>query len=208
MGCSDWPDRFNFPFDPRGGEQYASTPAILSLDGYEDDKSEWDSCRDRFNDPWNPRLGFLSQPSAAWQCLRSFFLPAAQRNKTNFDLWLDAMDFSRIHTLQLNNTRGRYMLTEKVARTLGPRLHSIESLLVHNAVAEQLMLALPDVSLKHLSWESPMEGCEICEDDASGESHLQRILERHGRTLKSLEYRTSESGSRAPRCCKLISCMH
>jgi hypothetical protein len=60
------------------------------------------------------------------------------------------------------------------------------------------MLALPDVSLKHLSWKNPMGGCEICEDDASGESHLQRILERHGRTLKSLEYRTSESGSRAP----------
>ena len=30
IGCSEWPDRFNFPFDARGGEQYASAPAILS----------------------------------------------------------------------------------------------------------------------------------------------------------------------------------
>jgi hypothetical protein len=109
------------------------------------------------------------------------------------------MDFSRIHTLQLNNTRGgRYMLTEKVARTLGPRLHSIESLLVHNVVAEQLMLALPDVSLKHLSWKNPTGGCDVCKHHAGGESPLQRVLERHGPTLKTLEYRTGETGSQAP----------
>jgi hypothetical protein len=48
VGCSNWPDRSNFPFDPRDGE-HALTPAILSLDGYEVDESEWDSCRYRFS---------------------------------------------------------------------------------------------------------------------------------------------------------------
>jgi hypothetical protein len=192
-GCSDWPDRFNLPFDPRDGEQNALTSVILlPLDGYEVDESEWDhSC--------NARHSFVSQPSTAWQCLRYLLLPAVQRKRTNFDLWLDAMDFSRIHTLQLNNTRsGRYMLTGKVAWTLGRRLHSLESLLVHNGIAEQFMLALPNVSLKHLSWQNPMKGCDVGERDAGGEIPLQHSLKRHGRTLKSLEYRTNETGSRTP----------
>ncbi|KAG7286847.1 hypothetical protein NEMBOFW57_009165 [Staphylotrichum longicolle] len=79
-------------------------------------------------------------------------LPKDQRDKTNLDLWLDAMDFSRIHTLQLNHTRGRYALTAQVAQKLPARLTSLTSLAVHNAIAEQFILALPNNSLSHLSW--------------------------------------------------------
>ncbi|KAK4236689.1 hypothetical protein C8A03DRAFT_35378 [Achaetomium macrosporum] len=65
------------------------------------------------------------------------------------DLWLDAMDFSRIHTLQLNYTDGRYILTEQVAQKLPNRVTSLSSLAVHHFIAESFILALPNNTLNH-----------------------------------------------------------
>jgi hypothetical protein len=45
-GCSEEPDRFNnFPFDIGGTDRYASAPVLLSLNGYEFDRSDWTYCQ-------------------------------------------------------------------------------------------------------------------------------------------------------------------
>lgn len=33
LGCSEWPDRWDFPFNPTGGEKYPNL-ASLRLEGY------------------------------------------------------------------------------------------------------------------------------------------------------------------------------
>jgi hypothetical protein len=81
--------------------------------------------------------------------------PEDRRDKTPLDLWLEAIDFSRIRTLQLNNTQGGYTLTEQVVEKLPQKLTSLESLMVHNQIAASFILALPKDSLKHLSWQNP-----------------------------------------------------
>lgn len=193
IGCSGWPDRFNFPFDIRGGERYAAAPSILSLDGYEPDTREYSACRAVFSRPWNYGLSQIRE------CLQHRRLPKDQRYKTNLDLWLDAMDFSRIHTLQLNHTRGWYALTAQVAQKLPARLTSLTSLAVHNAIAEQFILALPDNSLSHLSWRnSRTERGQRRQSNSTSGTSLQRVLQHHGSALRSLAYWSDESSSYAP----------
>ena len=197
-GCADWPDRFNFPFDPRGGTRYASAPHVLSLDGYDADQIERDPCEGRSVPSWRERFAFWTQLRTAWQCLDYSPLPEAQRNKTNLDLWLDAMDFSRIQTLQLNYTRGHDTLTEQVVRKLPSRLTSLESLALNGALAEQFILALPNSSLRHLSWQNPGYGdWEHTLNDSNATLSdplppLGPVLQHHGSSLLSLEFHTDE----------------
>ena len=203
MGCSDWPDRFNFPFDPRGGSRYPSAPQVLSLEGYDADQIEDNPCEDRFAPSWRERLTFWTQPRRAWRCLDYVPLPEAQRNKTNLDLWLDAMDFSQIHTLHLNHTDGLYTLTEQVVQKLPSRLTSLKSLAVCDAVGEQFILALPISSLRHLSWQNPGR------DDRNGKVRdwdaalpdplppLEPVLRHQGSFLLSFDYHTDEYESLA-----------
>jgi hypothetical protein len=109
------------------------------------------------------------------------------------DLWLDAMDFSHIHTLQLNRTQGAYMyaLTEQVVRKLPPKLTNLESLAVYGFKAEQFILALPKRALKHLSWKNPWVSGKACFYEPR---YLPKpLLQHHGSSLESLDYHTDES---------------
>jgi hypothetical protein len=109
------------------------------------------------------------------------------------DLWLDAMDFSHIHTLQLNRTQGAYMyaLTEQVVRKLPPKLTNLESLAVYGFKAEQFILALPKRALKHLSWKNPWVSGKACFYEPR---YLpEPLLQHHGSSLESLDYHTDES---------------
>ncbi|KAK3305025.1 uncharacterized protein B0T15DRAFT_187231 [Chaetomium strumarium] len=199
-GCSEWPDRFNFPFDLRGGERYASAPLVLSLDGYDFDESEWRTLCGPLFDDWD--LTYLSWMSwrRLWQCARLYYeVPEVQRLRTNLDLWVDAMDFSRIHTLQLNYTRGRSSLTEQVVQKLPSRLTSLTTLAVHHSMAQGFILSLPKGSLTHLSWQNPTRDYRSC-----GDSHgspfitLEPVLQHQGWPLQSLEYHSEEWDTHAP----------
>lgn len=197
MGCTEEPDRYNFPFNPRGNERYASAPRVLSLDGYDTDATAWDIFVDKpFWLPWYERLGFWVERGRAVRWLLYRLLPEERRLKTNLDMWLDAMDFSQIHTLHLNYTRGTYVLTDQVIQKLVPRLTGLESLVVHEHIAERFILALPKDSLKHLSWQNPQHGRDLCEKNDECESlrsPLESILQQHGSSLESLEYHTQET---------------
>jgi hypothetical protein len=144
-GCTEEPNRFNFPFDIGGTDRYASAPVLLSLDGHEFDWSDWSHCQRRFpvSGFWGRFASIISQPTSARLCLPYLSLPEDRRDKTPLDLWLEAIDFSRIRTLQLNNTQGGYTLTEQVVEKLPQKLTSLESLMVHNQIAASFILALP-----------------------------------------------------------------
>ncbi|KAH6842209.1 hypothetical protein B0I37DRAFT_381374 [Chaetomium sp. MPI-CAGE-AT-0009] len=200
LGCVYVPEPSIFPFDVLGGDRYASAPVVLSLEGYDPDRTGGDSCQYSHTDP---HLSFPAWLTLAWRCLRFRLSPPqareAQETKTNLDLWLNAMDFSQIHTLELNDTRGHQStLTEHVAEKLPPKLSSLRSLTLHNAVAELFILALPGNSLRYLSWQHPKAGCGKFEDEDANSSPLQRVLRHHGSSLRSFEYHTPELDNEAP----------
>jgi hypothetical protein len=199
-GCSEWPDRFNFPFDLRGGERYASAPLVLSLDGYRFDESEWRWLCGPLFDDWDLEYIYWMSWRRLWDCTRLYYqVPAVQRLKTNLDLWLDTMDFSRIHTLQLNYTRGRNALTDQVVQKLPSRLTSLTNLAVHHSVAEGFILSLPKSSLKHLSWQDPARDYRSCrEDHGNLFLALEPVLRHQGWSLQSLDYHSEESDTHAP----------
>jgi hypothetical protein len=78
-GCTEEPNRFNFPFDIGGTDRYASAPVLLSLDGHEFDWSDWSQCQRRFpvSGFWGRFASMISQPTSARLCL-----PISLRRRT------------------------------------------------------------------------------------------------------------------------------
>jgi hypothetical protein len=66
LGCSEWPDRYNFPFQPAGGEKYPRLES-LKLEGYQFGRRSWG------REAWElPRLeGQLVLVGAGWHLVWS-----------------------------------------------------------------------------------------------------------------------------------------
>ncbi|KAL2263594.1 hypothetical protein VTK26DRAFT_6061 [Humicola hyalothermophila] len=188
-GCMRLRDRQNLPFRLAGGERYASAPLALSLAGYAMDENEWEAIQ-REGPPWGLPLELQLNYWRRW--LQRRFIPSTQRSKTNLDLWLDAMDFSRIHTLQLNESDGRYVLTDQVVQKLPSRLTSLKSLSVYRPIAEGFIVSLPRNSLRHLSWQNAQRSGWDCTPE-SREFSLEAVLRHHGASLVTLDYREEET---------------
>ncbi|KAK3312373.1 hypothetical protein B0H66DRAFT_570502 [Apodospora peruviana] len=133
--------------------------------------------------------------------------------KRNFDLWLEAMDFSQIHTLQFNNSReSRYALTDRVAETLPPKLNNLRTLRLYNAIGEKFILALQEQHmLQHLWWKSAWKSgwscsgscCDYykkedssppcnCSPGSQAKSPLESVLRHQGAGLESLYFHVDE----------------
>lgn len=103
QGCSDWPDRWSFPFSPSGGETY---PALkrLRLEGYDfsdrfmDEVGWWGSHNHL---PWYETALDWVFSGNAFQFLGAYSLPKEQREKNNIQLWVDAMDWSQVEEFAL-----------------------------------------------------------------------------------------------------------
>ncbi|KAK5653068.1 hypothetical protein OQA88_9354 [Cercophora sp. LCS_1] len=163
------PDRFNFPFDPEGGDRYRSAPEILSLDGYDADE-----------DPLNP--------GAARE-------GGIQPNNTNFDLWLEAMDFPRIHTLEFPHSRSPYTFSENMMSKLFSRPPKLRNLHVAGLRTEGFMLALPGNSLRNLTWRNYQRDFRYNNCSARDLPSLERVLQHHGASLEALDVRGDETTS-------------
>jgi hypothetical protein len=177
-GLERWPGRWSFPLDQTGASRYPSALTSLSLERYKLDEWDWEDVLPPWEYP-GPLLQW-AKSRASWNWLRWRWLPAEQRAKKNLDLWLDAMDFSQIRTLQLKDSDTPY---DYVTPRLAPRLHGLRSLHVVGTKAVDFILALPPNSLESLSW--------IYSGD-NGAS-LERVLEQQGHSLTNLEWRTPES---------------
>ncbi|KAH8896587.1 hypothetical protein GQ53DRAFT_743232 [Thozetella sp. PMI_491] len=195
VGCSGWPDRRNFPFDLAGRDTYLPALEHLSLEGYWFDQSGWDIVKPPNNSsPADRGLGYWILDGGAWKWWKWRQLPAEQQSKTNLDLWLDAMDFSKVHMLSINGTSA---MSENVVRRLPPRVPSLRSLKVDGSSARDFILGLQPNSLMHLTWHHP--GTYACEGEA--QTSFDSVLQHHGESLRTLEWHTPElaQGDKGPK---------
>ncbi|OHE93835.1 hypothetical protein CORC01_10856 [Colletotrichum orchidophilum] len=187
IGCSEHPDRWNFPLDLASGSKYPSKLESLDLEGYHFGDRLWEELQQppyRTNSRFWDTMEWMGS-GRAWKWARYLPLSAEQKAKTNLELWLDAMDFGHIKEFALRPTRGHH---PDVAR-LVPHLTSLRSLKVYGAWAQELIVGVPENSLTHLSWIF---------SGVTGASVLP-ILRHHAQSLKSLEWREAESGIRQRR---------
>lgn len=193
IGPTEFPGRYNLPL--ARNDHYASAPEVLSLDGY------------RFNDvAWSPIWGHgPERPSTSrwkpWLTSTDWIswarsLMILTRHKTNLELWLDAMDFSRIHTLHLNSTDH---IPEQVTRLLPSKLTSLQTLLVEGSQAGDFILQLPRSSLRDLTWRNYQagrcpNGYQLYHDDCPvpPTASLDAVLLHLGERLESLDLRGDE----------------
>jgi hypothetical protein len=189
LGCSEWPDRWNFPFNQFGGERYPAKLRYLSLEGYEFNGSDYDNIQPpkfesharQSSDVVRCFSDFMNWLTSAkfWKWLEWRNLPAEQQSKRNIDLWIDAMDFSKIKTLSLAGWKVPF---EILKERLGPILQSVEDLTVTGKRAKGFILSLQPNTLTDLAW--------TWTDPYS--SSLAEVLSHHGQSLTTLEWRTPE----------------
>ncbi|OLN97100.1 hypothetical protein CCHL11_02187 [Colletotrichum chlorophyti] len=181
LGCSEWPDRWSFPFDFPSGSRYPSQLEELDLEGYHFGDSAWEEVRqlNTWSEPKVMQYLEWSVMGKGWKWLKLLPLSQATKARTNLALWLEAMDFSHIKKLALIPDRGHI----PDVKLLAPHLTSLQSLAVRGPWAKDLILALPENSLTHLSWIfSNLTGTDVLP-----------IIRRHAQSLTSFEWRTEES---------------
>lgn len=193
LGCSSWPDRWNFPFKLEGGDAYPPLKG-LRLEGYDFSESAWRNAQLKtyegsWGEPWYQRMFDWWGSGRMAEYYRYRKLPEEQRNKTNLELWLDAMDWSHIEKLGALDARGRgqYHFLDKLA---GQRLASLKELEIwgaeNNTVA--FVTSLEPNSLTSFTWVDGWDGPE---------EPLDPILEHHGPSLRHLDIHSHESMQRA-----------
>ncbi|KAK9772669.1 putative F-box domain protein [Seiridium cardinale] len=176
MGCSDWPDRWNFPFRLAGGDIHPNL-TTLKLEGYEFSQSDWKDALPKgysFNQlqMWINFYG-LQKWYPLWRDTA-----AERRYMTNMQLWLEAMDWTKLESLTLTNN-----VDQCFFELATPHLTGLKSLQIHSDTSEarsaalQVITALPaETILTNLTWA-----------DSWSPEGFSRIIERHGETLQHLE---------------------
>ncbi|CAO2649788.1 Nn.00g010800.m01.CDS01 [Neocucurbitaria sp. VM-36] len=175
LGCSEWPSRWNFPFHPAGGEQYPHLKR-LRLEGY-----RWDANgrEDWWFPKWDYGLGYWIYDASRWLHRGHWrtwaewrSLPQEQRAKSNFALWIDAMDWSEVEELWIDN------MTPEVLSILPPYLNSLQKL---ETTSLDFIQTLPNNTLTDLAWIGP-----------SQPQDLPTILAHQGASIRNLEFRCPE----------------
>lgn len=181
-GCSSWPDRWNFPFAHNGNDAYPRLKTLI-LDGYdfasaEDTRPPWQIPFHEVNEYelWTTGLlNWLKQGYwMPWLQAQIYGYPPLASPKPNIDLWLGAMDWSTIEELAIDGCKSPKIVAEKLP-TLLSSLRKLKS------TNRPFIEALPNNTLESLTWIGPHRVGSI-----------QKILERHGRTLQELEFRCDE----------------
>lgn len=113
--------------------------------------------------------------------MKTKMLPTKQRNKTNLELWLDAMDFSKLESLALPNGVSQTFMEKATPRLSGLKRLSIGSSRNPDEVLRWIE-QLPE--LTELKW---IDGFKNSSDT------LDTLLAKHGGTLKRLELRHQET---------------
>ena len=184
IGCSGVPDRWSLPLDLTGDDRYLSAPEEVSLEGHNLHASRWDEVRPPRG--WADRARWLLSDNARlWWRWRN--LPPDQRAKTTLELWLDAMNWTRLRTLAVNASRGGAdadSLDGRVAKLLRWQLPELRELRVDGLEARDFMVGLPETWLQFLTWRNGNWG----DNGAFGD-----VMRRHGSLMKSLELHSDES---------------
>lgn len=220
-GCEGVPDRWNIPWSLDGTDEIPALESI-TLQNYDFDQVEWDSIvppKEFVAPTENDTTGSWLAPWKVWFHLgraEKWFdarnLPKEQREKTNLELWLDQMDWTKLKSLTIlegyDTPQG-----EAFYERLPNMVPALESLAVEGPWwdeedipghtieygtrsttdvrrARDFILAFPENSLKSLSWRK---------SGLYNGSDFLDILERFGQGLTSLEWRDVErEDSRRP----------
>ncbi|GJC77381.1 hypothetical protein ColLi_00219 [Colletotrichum liriopes] len=178
LGCSEHPDRYTFPFSQPSGSRYPSTLESLDLEGYAFNDRPWDEVRNL--NRWGNTLTRYADwvyEGKAWAWVKGLRMSQEQKNMTNLDLWLEAMDFSQIKHLAIRGGQ-----TPNIT-TLVPHLKSLDSFSTYGSWAKELIAFLPQNSLKHLSWKNSGQ---------TGAS-VEPFIRQHAESLTSLDWHEPES---------------
>ncbi|KAF2469512.1 uncharacterized protein BDR25DRAFT_304562 [Lindgomyces ingoldianus] len=184
LGCSEAPDRWNLPFKLKGGDKYPPLKS-LRLEGYYFDHREWEDAEFRnqgFGYPsFLEKWGSWIRTGNIWKAVQYSFMKPEQKNKTNLDLWLDAMDWSQLESLGL---RGGHRSMDAFVEKVVPRLTSLSGLDMIDQAGNttlQILKSLNNNSLKNLTWIGTWPS-----------DVLPSILSLHGKSLQHLEVRSEE----------------
>jgi hypothetical protein len=188
LGCSEWPDRWNFPFALSGGQIYPSLEEIR-LEGYAFDEREWEKLEVKnapeYGMSWPEKVLHWWQSGKMQKYLGYRNLEKEQREKTNLALWADAMDWGSVEVLGLRECRGQHLFLESMAS----RLRSLKSLEIWDRWSGSnntmnFIQSLEPNSLTNLTWR------EGWTSDV-----LPTVLQHHGISIQNLEIRTGERSS-------------
>lgn len=182
LGCSTWPDRWNFPLSYNGGESY---PALkkLRLEGYdfssvEDARPPWQALSMGSGDAEARLSGLVNWIRKGywkpWLRAQVYGSPLSAPVRSNLDLWLRAMDWSHIEELALNDCRN----PKEIAVKLPSRLASLRKIETQDI---SFVAALSNNTLSDLTWVARHKPGD-----------LENILERQGASLQRLEFRCDE----------------
>ena len=216
-GCESFPDRYNIPWSLDDSGKIPALEAV-ALREYDFDQREWEGylpvCGFAVETEWDTSDSWLPSwvkwfyGGEAEKCYEVRRIPKNQPEKTHLDLWLDLMDWSKLKSLSISDAY-RVPRGKALYERLPKMVPALESLSIGGAwfeevplqddgdqVTEQVsralefILAFPKNSLKSLSWTQP----DLYDGDG-----LQQVLEHHGHTLTSLEWRDAEGeGWRRP----------
>ncbi|KAK1625119.1 hypothetical protein BDP81DRAFT_397896 [Colletotrichum phormii] len=177
IGCVGEPDRWSLPLDPAGTSRYLPVLDTLSLEKYHFYDTDGDYLR--LPSTWT-HLSAWIWSGDAFRWLKWRLLSDEQRSVNNIELWIDAMDFSKIRSLSIVDYDGP---SETLVESKFPfSLPSLRTLGLERSTTVDFALSLPPHSLESLSWL-----------DAGQNQSIIPILEHHGRSLTHLEWRTPES---------------
>lgn len=188
--CLNGSDRYALPLSQTGGVKYLPAPEILSLDGHSPE-SCWvvrSSRANRWRWRWRWRQWQI------WSYWKAYWNPL--RARSSMELWLEAMDFSRIHTLHLNST---HILSQEAQGVLATSLPSLHTLVIQGTQSD-FLLALPPNSLKHLKWQNMHQPAPPKVLLLSGHQPSPMPVFQHlGASLLTLDIRNDDSTRFPPR---------
>jgi hypothetical protein len=168
LGCSRWPDRWNFPFNRFGGDVYPRLESVR-LEGY-----DFGGGRQR------DAIGMKEWGRNVWKWIGggnghlSWFF-GDQWMKSNLQLWLDAMDWSAVSEFALIDD---IHFSDEMLEKLPSHLHNLRRLETTNV---SFIRALNNNTLTHLTYIAP-----------SLPNDLPSILAHQNSSLTSLEFRCPE----------------
>ena len=182
LGCTGHPDRWSLPFDISGGEKYPPLKH-LSLEDYRFNTKDFERVKPPEGIPglhtsWYAWVWWIQSGRARqwWEWRK---LPEAQRNKTNAELWADAMDWSKVESIELRDISSEPFVTHIVPLLTGLKEITLEKIYTSDrcrcADSGQWLVDLPP--LRKLMWFDWNEASLKAFD---------QILERHGEALETL----------------------
>lgn len=184
LGCSDEPDRWNFPFRLAGGDVYPNLTS-LKLEGYDFKQSDWAQAQTQY---YGGPFGLIDWGLIFYHKFDTWYplwrdIPQERRHLTNLQLWLEAMDWTKLESLTLVDRVDKHFAELATPHLKGLRNLSIRARWGENLEAAKLLItSLPaEVALTSLSWV-----------DGWDPSVIEPLMDRHGVTLKRLELHSQE----------------